>query len=461
MADARRSIPSVDRLLSGESFSALLRQWPRALIVSVLQDELSRLRSAIGAGAGVADLDEAHLARRVAGTLETLVAGTLQPVINATGVVLHTNLGRAPLAGAALDAIAAVARGYSNLEYDAASGSRGSRHVHCRTLLCRLTGAQDALIVNNNAAALVLVLNTLARGLEVIVSRGELVEIGGAFRVPDIMARSGARLREVGSTNRTHASDYQAAVGSATGALLKVHPSNFALTGYTAEAGAVELAGVARAAGVPLIHDIGSGLLLDPAEVGLPAGEPTPQSSLAAGAHVVTMSGDKLLGGPQCGIILGSTDLLERMRRNPLCRALRVDKLTLAALSGTLRLYLDPARARREIPVLRMLTLDSAGIETRAAALAQQCRDAGMSVRVVAGASAVGGGAAAAAVLPTALLLVEAAGMGAHELEDRLRMGSPPVVTRIVDGQPAIDLRTVAPEDEPLLLRALAEAIRT
>jgi L-seryl-tRNA(Ser) seleniumtransferase len=210
-----------------------------------------------------------------------------------------------------------------------------------------------------------------------------------------------------------------------------------------------------------LIHDIGSGLLLDPAEVGLPAGEPTPQSSLAAGAHVVTMSGDKLLGGPQCGIILGSTDLLERMRRNPLCRALRVDKLTLAALSGTLRLYLDPARARREIPVLRMLTLDSAGIETRAAALAQQCRDAGMSVRVVAGASAVGGGAAAAAVLPTALLLVEAAGMGAHELEDRLRMGSPPVVTRIVDGQPAIDLRTVAPEDEPLLLRALAEAIRT
>jgi L-seryl-tRNA(Ser) seleniumtransferase len=460
MADARRSIPSVDRLLSSDAFAALQRQWPRPLIVSVLQDELAALRSRIRPGAAGAHLDESYIAERVRGSIESLAAGSLKPAINATGVVLHTNLGRAPLADAALDAIADVSRGYSNLEYDVVTGARGSRYTHCRALLCRLTGAEDALVVNNNAAALVLALNSIARGLDAIVSRGELVEIGGAFRVPDIMARSGARLREVGATNRTHIDDYRAAISDATGALLKVHPSNFAISGYTAEAGMAELAAVAAAARVPLIHDIGSGLLLDPVQLGLPAGEPTPQASLADGADIVTMSGDKLLGGPQCGIILGPTSLLERMRRNPLCRALRVDKLTLAALTGTLRLYLEPDRARREIPVLRMLALGVADIEVRATALARQCAGAGLTARIVAGDSAVGGGAAAAATLPTALLLIERDGMASHELERRLRTGSPPVVTRIVDDCAAIDLRTVAPADDALLLEALAGAAR-
>ncbi|MGH7449071.1 MAG: L-seryl-tRNA(Sec) selenium transferase, partial [Longimicrobiales bacterium] len=392
MTDPRRGIPSVDRLLLNDAFAALQREWPRELVLSALQDELAALRAQVQHDAPEADMDPTRIAARVRHSMEVLAGGTLVPVINATGVVLHTNLGRAPLAPAALAAIAATARGYSNLEYDTATGSRGSRYTHGRALLCRLTGAEDALVVNNNAAALVLALNTFARGLDAVVSRGELVEIGGAFRVPEIMARSGARLREVGATNRTHIDDYRDAVDDCTGALLKVHPSNFTMSGYTAEVGIRDLAGVAADANVPLIYDIGSGLLLDPAQVGLPPDEPTPASSLAAGAGIVTMSGDKLLGGPQCGIILGSTDLLDRMRRNPLCRALRVDKLTVAALAATLRLYLVPDRARREIPVLRMLTLDPAVIEARAGALARECAGLGLDTRVVAGTSAVGGG---------------------------------------------------------------------
>ena len=458
MKDARRSIPSVDRLLSGDIFAPLLRQWSRPLLVSTLQDELAALRTRMQHGEAI-QFDDVAIAERVRSSLEELAAGSLVPVINATGVVLHTNLGRAPLADVALAALNAIARGYSTLEYDAHSGARGSRYTHCRALLCRLTGAEDALVVNNNAAALVLALNTHARGLDAIVSRGELVEIGGAFRIPEIMARSGAHMREVGATNRTHIEDYRAALGDATGAVLKVHPSNFEMSGYTAEAGAAELAALAADARVPFIHDIGSGLLMDPAELGLPAGEPTPQSSIAAGAGTITMSGDKLLGGPQCGIVLGSADLLERMRRNPLCRALRVDKLTLAALAATLRLYLEPARARREIPVLRMLTMPKADIEQRAIALVKQCEGPRLRMRVADGLSAVGGGAAAGAALSTSLLLVQGEGMAVHELEARLRTGTSPVITRIVDDAVALDLRTVSPDDDAQLRVALAQAV--
>ncbi|HSJ30182.1 MAG TPA: L-seryl-tRNA(Sec) selenium transferase [Longimicrobiales bacterium] len=458
MTDARRSIPSVDRLLSGDAFAALHQQWSRPLLVSMLQDELAALRARMQHGAAV-EVDEAALAERVSRSLESLAAGSLVPVINATGVVLHTNLGRAPLADAALAAMTAVARGYSTLEYDADSGARGSRYTHCRALLRRLTGAEDALVVNNNAAALVLALNTHARGLDAIVSRGELVEIGGAFRIPEIMARSGTHLREVGATNRTHIEDYRAALGEATGAVLKVHPSNFEMSGYTAETGAAELAALAADARVAFIHDIGSGLLMEPADLGLPAGEPTPQASIRAGAGIITMSGDKLLGGPQCGIVLGSADLLERMRRNPLCRALRVDKLTLAALAATLRLYLEPARARREIPVLRMLTIPQADIERRAVALAAQCDTPVLRMRVASGLSAVGGGAAAGAALPTSLLLVQCEGMAVHELEARLRTRTPHVITRISDDAVALDLRTVPPDDDPLVRDALVQAV--
>lgn len=462
--DPRRSIPSVDRLLSSDAFAALLQQWPRTLVVEVLQRELGLLRSAVASGAprnddaGTEAHSETVIAERVAEGIDVLTAPTLTPVINATGVVLHTNLGRAPLADAALSAMTAAARGYTNLEYDIDTGARGSRYAHCRTLLCTLTGAEDALIVNNNAAALVLALNTLSRGFDTIVSRGELVEIGGSFRVPDIIARSGARLKEVGSTNRTDAADYREAIDAGTGALLKVHPSNFSVSGFTAEASLQELAEIAGSAGVPLVHDAGSGLLAEPATLGLSADEPTPQRSLDAGATLVTMSGDKLLGGPQCGIIVGRADLLERMRRNPLCRALRVDKLTIAALAATLRLYLEPRRALREIPVLRMLTLDVATIRARAESLAKQCISAGLIARVEDGTSAVGGGAAASVTLPTALVLVECGAAGAALLERRLRTGRPPVITRIIGDRVAIDLRTVATHEEAALLRALRDA---
>lgn len=456
--DARRSIPSVDRLLTHDAFAALLLRWPRDLVVMTLQERLQALRPHVLAGD--ADVPDApRLAVDVAASMEALAGGSLTPVINATGVILHTNLGRAPLAAAALDAMIAVGRGYSNLEYDLESGVRGSRYAHCRALLCRLTGAEDALVVNNNAAAVVLALNTFAAGREAVVSRGELVEIGGAFRIPEIMTRSGAVLREVGSTNRTHASDYGAAMGADTGAVLKVHPSNFTMSGYTAEVGIGELAEIAVRSGVPLIHDVGSGLLISPAELGLSPGEPTPRESLRDGASIVTMSGDKLLGGPQCGIVLGRAELIERMRTNPLCRALRVDKLTLAALAATLRLYLDPVQAMREIPVLRMLTLTPAEIATRAAAFARECTGLGVDARVEAGTSAVGGGAAAAVELPTMLVVIARRGMNAEHLERRLRAGTPAVIARVIDDHVAIDMRTIAAGEEPQLIQALRGAL--
>src|SRR5688572_3576982 len=393
MMDVRRSIPSVDRVLTSDSFVRLLGLLPRELVVAALRRELERARMQIAHEVEPAPpLDPDRLAERVADQVQRMQAGSLVPVLNATGVVLHTNLGRAPLAASALAAIERVASGYTNLEYDLESGARGSRYVHARELLVALTGAEDALVVNNNAAALVLALNTLARRQDAVISRGELVEIGGAFRVHEIMARSGARLREVGSTNRTHLVDYGAAVSERTGVLLKVHPSNFTVSGYTAGVDVAELAPLARAHGLPLLHDIGSGLLLDPAPLGLD-GEPWAPASLRAGADVVTFSGDKLLGGPQCGILLGSRTLLERMRRNPLCRALRVDKLTLAALEATLRLYLEPERARREIPILAMLSLPLDVLRRRADALAERLRGAGLAARSEDGASAVGGGA--------------------------------------------------------------------
>jgi L-seryl-tRNA(Ser) seleniumtransferase len=459
--DARRSLPSVDRLLRSDAFAALLAEQPRALVTAALQQELASARAALEQGSGAAEQrDDAHYAASVRAALERAAADTLVPVVNATGVVLHTNLGRAPLARAALDAIERTALGYTNLEYDLDTGKRGSRYAHCRDLLVRLTGAEDALVVNNNAAALVLALNTFARGLDAIISRGELVEIGGAFRVPEIMARSGAVLKEVGATNRTHASDYRAALAVRTGVLLKVHPSNFRIEGYTAETGIEELAALGREAGVPVVHDIGSGLMLPPRELGLPEDEPTPMASLAAGADIVTMSGDKLLGGPQCGIVLGRADLVDRMRRNPLCRALRVDKLTLAALSATLRLYLDPAQARQQIPVLRMLTVPADELDTRARALAARCSQAGVECRTMSATSAVGGGASPAAVLPTTLVQVTGAAIGASELERRLRTGDPRVVARVLDGFVCIDPRTLTPAQDAIVADAIVTACR-
>jgi L-seryl-tRNA(Ser) seleniumtransferase len=450
MSDPRRAIPSIDRLLSAEPIAALLGSNPRARITEMLR----ALQDLQRAGRAPAKYDAEWYAEQVRDQLDRLEAASLRRIINATGVVLHTNLGRAPLAQEALDAMLRVAGGYSNLEYDLQAGVRGSRYDHCRALLCELTGAADALVVNNNAAALVLSLNTIAAGREVLVSRGELVEIGGSFRVPEIMERSGARMCEVGATNRVHRADYAQAVGSDSAAILKVHPSNFRITGFTADVDLAELSEIARSNSIPLIHDLGSGLLFDLESHGFPH-EPGPRESLAAGADLVTLSGDKLLGGPQAGIIIGNSDLIGALRKNPLCRALRVDKLTLAALEATLRLYRDPETARMRIPTLRMLTLTLAELQVRARVLADRLSAGGLAVQPRDTEALVGGGAFPEHRLPSAGIAVRAASIDA--LDQRLRGHDPAVIGRIADGDLILDLRTVAPAEDHELERALLD----
>ncbi|HET9985317.1 MAG TPA: L-seryl-tRNA(Sec) selenium transferase [Longimicrobiales bacterium] len=456
--DPRRAIPAVDRLLSSEAFEPLLAGAPRRRVLAALQEVQAELRSGLAARAALpADLAEPALYARLVGErLHRRERAGLRHVVNATGVVLHTNLGRSPLAPAAIEAMVEAARSYSNLEYDLEAGTRGSRYDHCAPLLRELTGAEDALVVNNNAAALVLALSTLARGRDVVVSRGELVEIGGAFRVPEIVERSGARLVEVGATNRTHPEDYTSAVSAETGAVLKVHRSNFRVVGFTADVSVAELA-VRLGGRLPIVEDLGSGLLLDLTRFGLPH-EPTAAEALRAGADIVTLSGDKLLGGPQAGIVLGRRDLVEAMRRNPLCRALRVDKLTLAALEATLALYLEPDRALREIPTLRMLTADAGEIAGRARDLAARLTAAGVACSAVDGASAVGGGAFPAVELPTTLVRLDT-GLSAAELDRRLRAAEPPVVARIVGDHVVLDVRTVQAGEEPELLAGVCGAL--
>src|SRR5207248_3659405 len=362
----------------------------------------------------------------------------LRRAINATGIVVHTNLGRAPLAEAALERVREVGRGYSNLEYDLSSGVRGSRQDHVSDLLRRLTGAEAALVVNNNAAAVLLVLAALAEGREVIVSRGELIEIGDGFRIPDVLARSGARLREVGTTNRTRAADYEAAVGPETAALLRVHQSNFRLVGFAAQPTVTELAKVAARHGLPLVDDLGSGVL------GELADEPSARQSLADGADLVCFSGDKLLGGPQAGIVAGRAELIERLRRHPLQRALRIDKLGLAALEGTLLLYLEPERALREVPVLRMLHEEPSAIRARAERLA-----AAVDGEVEETVARVGGGALPLAELPSFACAVE------ESLARALRVGEPPVVGIVRDGRLLLDCRTLTDGEADLVAQAV------
>lgn len=463
MSDPRSRIPGLDRLLDHSGTRPFLARFPRPRVADALREAVAAARDAVGRGEwphDPADPDPylAHAGRR----LEADAVASLRPVINATGVVLHTNLGRAPLAPEARAAMERVAAGYANLEFDLAAGVRGSRYDHCRDLLRELTGADDAVVVNNCAGALVLVLNTLAAGRGVVVSRGELVEIGGGFRIPDMLARAGARLVEVGTTNRTRSADYEEALtaGEPVGAILKVHRSNFRVTGFTAEVDAAELAALAAAHGVPLVHDVGSGLLVEPATLGLPP-EPTAAGSLARGATVVVFSGDKLLGGPQAGIVAGAAETVEAVRRNPLCRALRVDKATLAALEATLRLYRDPDTVRDRIPVLRMLTTPLDELDTRARALAGGLGDAAAAGRVeVADAPGrVGGGTYPDHALPGRVVRLVEPAAGAHALAARLRAASPPVVVRIDEGAVVVDLRTVDPVDDVVVLRVLAEAL--
>ena len=450
MSDPRRALPSVNALLESDALRPLLGGAPRASVADAVRHAIAAVRD----GRAPAPATEGEWAREVGVQLALAQRPSLRPVINATGVVLHTNLGRAPLARVALDAVATVASGYSNLEYELDAGRRGSRYVHCAALLRELTGADDALVVNNCAAALVLALNTLADGREAILSRGELVEIGGSFRVHEIMARSGARLREVGATNRTHLGDYVRAIGPDTGALLKVHRSNFAQSGFTAEVEVSELVPAAREHGLPILHDLGSGLLISLDDLGL-SGEPTAREALTAGASVVVMSGDKLLGGPQAGLILGDAKHLAAMRANPLARSYRVDKMTLAALEATLMLYRDPTVARREIPTLAMLAVSVDELRARAERCVESLRRAGVECDVVDSVASVGAGAFPTAELPSVALAVAG---DADGLAATLRGGATPVVGRIRDGRFLLDLRTVPETQLTILVESVVTA---
>ena len=424
---------------------------PRDLVAEAARRAVAEVRD----GRRPAPSSDEEWPGRVRDALRRLERRSLRPVLNATGVVLHTNLGRAPLARSAIDAIVATAAGATNLEYDLEQGRRGSRYDHCVELLRELTGAEDAIVVNNCAAALVLALNSLANGREAIISRGELIEIGGSFRVPDIMARSGAILREVGTTNRTTTEDYRRAAGPATGALLKVHRSNFEIRGFVAEASLRELAVLAGELQLPLLHDFGSGLMLDLSAHGL-AGEPLAGDGVRDGATLVLMSGDKLLGGPQAGLIVGRREAVAACRNNPLCRALRVDKLTLAALEATLLLYREPERARREIPTLAMLTASADEVAARVRALDEALARQGITSTVQPCESTVGGGAFPTAVLKSWCLALPGK---ATTLDAALRAGALPVVGRIERDQLRLDLRSVPVDQDAQLLNALLLAI--
>jgi L-seryl-tRNA(Ser) seleniumtransferase len=459
--DPRRRLPSVDALLADPAIAALAEAHPRALLVRAIRTAVERARQDGGAA------PPSGWPGAVRAQLERLGAPSLVPVINATGVVLHTNLGRALLAADAVRAMTAVARSYASVEYDLGRGARGSRHAICRDLLVELTGAEDAMVVNNAAAGLLLALSALAREGDAIVSRGELVEIGGAFRVPDILGRSGARLVEVGTTNRTHLDDYVKAITPRTRALVKVHRSNFRVTGFTAEVSASELAQLARASGAASLYDLGSGLLLDLSPWGL-TGEPTLREAVASGVDVVVASGDKLLGGPQAGIVAGKAAAIAACKSDPLARAVRADKYTLAALEATLALYRDPETARREIPTLRMLTEDVTDIRRRGEAIEKGVREKGVAgkdverkayVQLTEGFSEVGGGSFPETKLKTWLVRLTADSLTADGLVERLRSGDPPIIARIEEGHVVLDPRTILPDQIEAVAKGVTVAL--
>ena len=454
--DLYKSLPSVDELLKRRPLVSLAAKHGQPAVTDAVRTVLGSLRNEIAAGRLEAEKLQLALSRLVEAVEEELrraLGHSLAKVINATGVVLHTNLGRAPLAASALEHIRETAEGYSNLEFDVATGERGKRDVHVDRLFQKLLGGVSTIVVNNNAAAVLLALNTLAEGAEVIVSRGELVEIGGSFRIPDVMAKSNAILREVGTTNRTRISDYERAITDKTRVLLRVHRSNFEITGFTEQVAVEELVRLARERDIPLIEDLGSGLLdLDSLPVG---GEPAVLDSLRSGVDVITYSGDKLLGGPQAGILSGRADLIEKMRSNSLFRALRVDKLTYAALEATLMAYVQGDHER--IPVLRLLRLQKPEIARRAQAVAEQLSPSRLSIEPIDGESLIGGGAAPSAVLPTCLLALRSDHLSAQEISDRLLACVPPVITRVEEGCVLLDLRTVFPEQDQLVVEALRQ----
>jgi L-seryl-tRNA(Ser) seleniumtransferase len=448
-----RVIPSIDVMRQRAGVRALEAEHGADAAINALRAGAEQVRAAMTTGGDIGSSDAAAdaIERHARDLLAGQARGSLRPVINATGVVIHTNLGRAPLADAAIERIAAIARGYSNLEYDLDTGGRGSRTVHAESLITSITGAEAAIVVNNNAAAILLILSGLASGREVVISRGELVEIGGGFRIPDVMRQSGSALREVGATNRTRITDYTASVSPTTAMFLRVHPSNFRIEGFTERPSLNDLVGAGRAMKVPVVEDIGSGCLTDDL-----ADEPSVQASIAAGVDLVCFSGDKLLGGPQCGIIAGRKALVDRLRIHPLMRAVRADKITFAVLEATLAEY-AAGRASTSIPVRRMLRMSADDIEARVQALAASLASHDWRVAMISGSSAVGGGSAPGLHLPTVLLAIARDGESPDATERWLRSIDPPVIARIEHDRVVLDLRTVLPEQDATLARLLRE----
>ena len=452
-----RLLPSIDELLQSSGGAGLIAQYSRGMTLRAIRAALAQARLDIFNGSTCPSSEQ--LLASAEQTLQQVMQPHLRSVINATGVIINTNLGRSPLSQEALQAVQQVAGGYSNLEYDVEAGKRGSRHTHVTALLRELTGAEAALVTNNNAAAVLLALSTLAMGREVIISRGQLVEIGGGFRVPDVMRQSGCLLVEVGTTNRTRVGDYEAALSERSAVLLTVHPSNFVISGFTESTPVAALAELAHRHNLLVMDDLGSGCLLDSAQYGL-AHEPMPQESLAAGADVVCFSGDKLLGGPQAGILVGKAEILERIAKNPLMRAMRIDKMTLAALEATLRHY-QRDEAAQHIPIWRMIAARPERIASRAARWAHKLQAQGIAARTQRGESTVGGGSLPGETLPTTLLAIDAAGVSPSldDLARQLRMRNIPIITRILRDTLLLDPRTVLEEQDKEVVLGLLEIL--
>ena len=455
MTTAYRLLPSVERLLSDESIALLIEEHSRPIVIELVRQELDEARSGIKSG-GAAPRQEEIIAA-VSARAEALTLDWPQHVINATGVVLHTNLGRSPLSADAIRAMQRAAQGYSDLELDLLTGRRGSRQAHISELVARATGAEAALVVNNNASAMMLGLAAIATGKEVIVSRGEAVEIGGGFRIPDVLAQSGATLVEVGTTNRTYARDYEAAITENTGALLAVHASNFRVMGFTHAPEIRELVEIGARGGIPVLHDLGSGCLLDSSRFGL-MHEPMPQESVKAGVGLSFFSGDKLLGGPQAGIIAGEKSLVDVVARHPLARAMRIDKLSMAALAATLEHYIR-GEALDKIPIWRMIAMTADDVKARAKVWAEEI---GEAASIVQSQSTIGGGSLPGETLPTWALAIESESIdgGAQAMAKRLRDANTPVMGRIEDGRVLLDARTVLPSEGALLLKAVKHALK-
>jgi L-seryl-tRNA(Ser) seleniumtransferase len=459
-----KQLPGVDHLLLLAQDQDQFKRVPKSILVRSVRETVDDMRQRIlnsSTATQGPDLSDDTLLGLIARRTDQLQTPRLQRTINATGVVVHTNLGRSCLPATAVDHLVMTATRYSNLEFDLHKGRRGSRHVIVEDLLCQLCGSEAAIAVNNNAAAVLLSLDTLANTKEVVISRGELVEIGGSFRIPDVMAKSGAILKEVGTTNRTHPIDYEKAIGSETGLLLKVHTSNYSIVGFTTAVGIGELVAIGSRFNLPVMEDLGSGNLIDFSRYGMPV-EPTVQDSVTAGADVVTFSGDKLLGGPQAGLIVGKKEIIDRIKANPLARALRIDKMTLAALEATLRLYQDEARALAQIPTLKMITAPLSDLENRARQLSQKLSELGdqrLTTTLVPLSSRTGGGSLPTTLLPSCCVAVTLTDRSPNTVEKQLRAQTPPVISRIENDQLILDPRTIQDDEIDLIVAAFHQVL--